>query len=98
MSIVLWEMVHRCYFGTWSFPYPGANPLSLITKVSRGMRPKIDEGMPSTLVKLITTSWESDPDKRPTTEALLDELNQLYEKYESNPSEWDKYVAPTSNN
>ena len=46
--------------------------------VSQGLRPALalpKSGVPSVLLSLIQRCWDSDPEKRPSFENIIDELN-----------------------
>jgi len=56
----------------------------------RGVRPIVPENFPSGLSTLLREMWDSHPEKRPSTEVVLENLIRLEETYSSNKHSWDK--------
>lgn len=55
--------------------------------VSQGLRPALalpKSGLPSTLLSLIQRSWDPDPEKRPSFEDIINELNIIQKHLDSN--------------
>jgi len=89
-SIVLYEMVHRCYLQKWQVPYPNLNPFAIIANVSKGnLRPVINPKIPSSFSNLIQSCWDQDPDKRPNCLEILERLHDIQENYRSHKDRWE---------
>ena len=97
LSIVLWEMLMCVVTRTYTLPY-STGPLAdvvmdfqiLPAVAQRGVRPLIPENMPPELAALLTAMWDSDPEKRPPTEVVLETLVRLNDVYINNKHAWDK--------
>jgi len=57
------------------------------------LRPQWRAGMPSAIRTLIEWCWQQNPDARPTTEVVLNQLKNLEDNYNSNPSTWNQAFA-----
>lgn len=73
-GILLWEMVAR------KLPYFGMQPMQVgIAVLQQGMRPPIPPKCPAPLVKLMRACWDSDPNRRPSFEQLVQALEAMPE-------------------
>ena len=97
LSIVLWEMLMCVVKREYTLPYE-SGPLAdvvmdfqiLPAVAQRGVRPIIPDSFPAGLSTLLTAMWDSHPEKRPSTEVVLETLTSLEETYSSNKHSWDK--------
>ncbi|PRP74807.1 hypothetical protein PROFUN_06668 [Planoprotostelium fungivorum] len=88
-SIVLWEMMWRCYYGKWRLPFPNLFPFAIVTQVSKmNKRPDIDPNMPAPLLKLLQACWNADPEQRPTCGQIVSALECIIADYEQDDSGW----------
>lgn len=73
-GILLWEMVAR------KLPYFGMQPMQVgIAVLQQGMRPPIPPKCPAPLAKLMRACWDSDPNRRPSFEQLVQALEAMPE-------------------
>jgi serine/threonine protein kinase len=75
----------------------------LAINIINGMRPKIISEMPLKYKNLMEQCWDADPLKRPDTDTLLEEINEIKLYYQNNPNElpqskanFDKKMSYTS--
>ncbi|GBB86926.1 hypothetical protein RclHR1_13380002 [Rhizophagus clarus] len=59
----------------------------LAMNIINGIRPKIVPGTPLEYKNLMERCWDADPLKRPDTNTLLDEINELNLYYQNQPNE-----------
>jgi len=99
IAIMMWEFVHRCITGNYMRPYSDIPNLVveftiLVQAAKHNKRPKIPEGCPPTLAKLITDTWQKDPNQRPDSNMLLERLENIHRKeYDTNKEKWDALCA-----
>ncbi|KAK8837122.1 hypothetical protein M9Y10_037177 [Tritrichomonas musculus] len=55
-------------------PFGGNSIYQIMTKVLEGQRPSINEVIPQCYQKLITSCWSQDPIKRPSFDAIINDL------------------------
>jgi len=97
LSIVLWEMLMCVVTREYTLPYE-SGPLSdvvmdfqiLPAVAQRGVRPVLHENFPAEMSALLKAMWDSNPEKRPSTEVVLETLTRLEESYSNNKHFWDK--------
>jgi len=97
LSIVLWEMLMCVVTREYTLPYE-SGPLAdvvmdfqiLPAVAQRGVRPTIHENFPAGASTLLKAMWDSNPEKRPSTEVVLENILRLEETYSSNKHSWDK--------
>ncbi|UZO07058.1 uncharacterized protein OCT59_027361 [Rhizophagus irregularis] len=66
---------------------------NLVHDICRGLRPKIVEGTLPVYVRLMKRCWDSDPNKRPTTDELVEILSCWYDYYPK-PGLHDRIPVP----
>jgi len=97
LSIVLWEMLMCVVTREYTLPYE-SGPLAdvvmdfqiLPAVAQRGVRPIIPENFPAGMSTLLRAMWDATPEKRPSTDVVLETLVRLEETYSSNKHSWDK--------
>ncbi|KAH7492199.1 Serine/threonine-protein kinase STY17 [Phytophthora ramorum] len=83
LAITFWDML---YPHREKYPDTFNNHLLVFESVLSGSRPPIDEyeamneAIPPRLLDLITSSWRSDPNTRPSAQQLVSELEQIQEE------------------
>ncbi|KAL4138638.1 hypothetical protein PRIC2_002143 [Phytophthora ramorum] len=83
LAITFWDML---YPHREKYPDTFNNHLLVFESVLSGSRPPIDEyeamneAIPPRLLDLITNSWRSDPNTRPSAQQLVSELEQIQEE------------------
>jgi len=98
-SICFWELATRCFVGEYRTPFYSDNKnlqydAAILIQVARkGLRPILKPGIPSALRTLIEWCWQQNPDARPNTEVILNQLKNLEDNYNSNPSIWNQAFA-----
>lgn len=68
--------------------------------VSQGLRPALalpESGAPPTLLSLIQRCWDPDPEKRPSFQDIIDELNIVQKHLDSNASIPSSSVSKSQN-
>lgn len=71
LGVVLWEVT------SGKPPFSDSPNHAIIIKISQGKREKIIAGTPIDYAKLYVRCWDSEPEKRPTSEEILNELERL---------------------
>jgi hypothetical protein len=62
----------------------------LLVWVQKGNRPTIPPSTPQGLAELIGHSWDHSPDRRPSAQEILQQLEQLQQEYEENMAKWEE--------
>jgi len=71
-GIVLWELY------THQAPYPKMKSSIVVQKVLKeGLRPTIPKKCPESVSKLMRDCWNEDPEKRPTFQEIIHELETI---------------------
>lgn len=101
MAIIVWEVVVRTVTREYSQPYSEYPqiifPFQIVIQTAKNnLRPTIPEGTPASLVALIETGWDKDPEKRPTAQEMLDKVRAMVKEYEANKEAWDRVCLPAS--
>jgi hypothetical protein len=85
------------FLGKYETPYGDLNlkiDFQVLYQVAeKGKRPKMPSRCPQPLADLIARILDKDAEVRPTTGQLLEELEKIFEIYNSNKEEWDAMVA-----
>ena len=73
-GIIFWEILTRMQ------PYKqSSNPFQILWKVTQGARPREIEDCPEIIWKLITRSWDKDPNERPKMRQVAQEMGLIFE-------------------
>jgi len=66
-GLILWELFALCtpLCYAQSF-YPDLSSISFVHCIAKGARPRIPDGIPSVIRRLIAWAWHQEPDKRPS--------------------------------
>lgn len=71
-GIILWEVLTRQQpFKEYSLSF------AILWQVSKGTRPAFIENCPKPIENLMVDCWDSDPDKRPTMEQVVETMKKL---------------------
>ncbi|EXX66198.1 Kic1p [Rhizophagus irregularis DAOM 197198w] len=87
-GIIMWEFTS----GIPAFN-DRSHDFDLSLDICRGLRPKIVEGTLPVYVRLMKRCWDSDPNKRPTTDELVEILSCWYDYYPK-PGLHDRIPVP----
>lgn len=93
MGITLTEIVNRILKGVYVHPYEEKNfryDWQIFKAVSEGVRPLIMEECPPVIKEIINDALLKDPEKRPTTQELIERFRKAQEVYKQNKATWDK--------
>ncbi|UJR17341.1 hypothetical protein I4U23_004236 [Adineta vaga] len=71
LAIVFWELATRC------IPYDGLDEAIVCQGVKSGERLDIPQDVPSNFASLIISAWQQDPNKRSTTQILIEEIKKM---------------------
>eukprot|EP00012_Vannella_robusta_P006723 CAMPEP_0206201394 /NCGR_PEP_ID=MMETSP0166-20121206/11513_1 /ASSEMBLY_ACC=CAM_ASM_000260 /TAXON_ID=95228 /ORGANISM="Vannella robusta, Strain DIVA3 518/3/11/1/6" /LENGTH=805 /DNA_ID=CAMNT_0053620043 /DNA_START=36 /DNA_END=2449 /DNA_ORIENTATION=- len=98
-GVILWEMAFRCITGTYEQPFSEFKQIVfdfqiIIQSAKKDVRPTIPANCPQAYTELVNQCWHKDPDSRPTTEEVLQQLKQLETLYNANKTEWDSIRIP----
>lgn len=79
---------------TNKIPFDGCPMFELVTKITRGVRPKIPEEVPKAYKELIESCWAENPSDRPTFDSILAQLteNKDFITETVNENEFQQYV------
>lgn len=99
-GVILWELAFRCITGTYEQPFSEFKQIVfdfqiIIQSAKKDSRPTIPEKCPTAFSDLINRCWHKDPDSRPTTDEVLQQLRDLEKLYSANSSEWDSIRTPS---
>jgi len=98
-GIILWEMAFRCMTGTYEQPFSEFKQIVfdfqiIIQSAKKDARPTIPANCPQAYVDLVNRCWHKDPDSRPTTEEVLQQLKEVENVYNANKAAWDSLRVP----
>jgi len=71
-GIILWELIAR------KMPFEDEEAFTIPLLVSKGKRPKMPKELPKGWEKLIKSSWNQKPLKRPSFDELVNTLETMY--------------------
>ncbi|KYQ99908.1 ankyrin repeat-containing protein [Tieghemostelium lacteum] len=99
IAMILWELVTRCINARYERPFSEFKNLQhdfqiIIQTAKKNLRPTIPPTCPPSLVELIKTCWDHEPDKRPNCSETLKRLYEIEAEYKANASLWDKAIVP----
>ena len=81
-GMIMWELI------TGRMPFwDQNNDIELIIKICKNFRPPIIRNAPKGYIELMQTCWDSDPNKRPTASDILEQLINIKEVEDQNPTE-----------
>jgi len=94
MGVTIWEMAYRCIYGKYQRPFAEYKDIifdyQILVQASNGKRPTLPLTLPEQLKELIEKCWDGEPQKRPTCEKILNELQQMQQEYLQNSKRWDQ--------
>jgi len=96
-GVILWEMCYRCLNGQYEQPFSefsfSFDFQILIQSAKKDCRPTIPTNCPQPFADLITTCWDKDPENRPSTAEVAQQLQALEQTYMANQAAWDSVCS-----
>lgn len=90
-GIVFFEVVGRAINGTYTRPYPNLDGFQILLQTAtRGRRPEMIQGCPQVLWDFISSTWQPQPETRPTSDQIYEKLLTIEKIYQENKKTWDK--------
>jgi len=93
LGMIFWEIVTRVIKGRYErpfeeFPELKLDVLILVQSAEHHLRPSIPSGCNSLLAALIQSCWDSNPESRPSSLAVMDQLKAIHQHSQTFPEEW----------
>lgn len=89
-GIVFFEVIGRAINGTYTRPYPGLDGFQILLQTAtRGRRPEMIQGCPTSLWELLTQTWQPEPEARLTAEQIFESLQNIEKEYLDQKETWD---------
>jgi len=103
IALVIWEIVCRLIIGEYQRPYGEFPHLKfdfqiIIQTAKQKLRPTIPKDCPPSIVEVITTLWNEEPDVRPDCTQLISTLEDIEKTYEKNKIDWNKLLTKPATN
>lgn len=98
VGMVLWEIISRLLRKSYRAPfseYPFKIPFQIFFHAAnKNLRPTIPPSCPLVIRDLIQRCWDGDPNVRPSSSGLFNEINQILADYQTKfKKEWNDLIA-----
>jgi hypothetical protein len=86
----------RAFYGIYKIPYSESKiqheAAIIIQSAKFGLRPEIRKELPSSLSALIQWCWSETPDKRPSFDTILAQLEKVNQEFLQHEDKWNALI------